>query len=247
MATAILVDGGFFIKRYRNVYPDGRELNSTLLVERLYDICLKHLSLQTVKPALYRIFFYDCPPYKGTSINPISKKEINFEKTKHATFRLGIHRELLKHRKVALRLGTITPVKWQIGDRAAQKLLKGNYKLEEDDVVYGLKQKGVDMRIGLDVATLAFKKQVNQIVLIAGDGDFVPAIKLARREGIDFILDSMWNNVNPDLYKHADGLIVTCPRPSDLEKIGGGEIKKKHEMDYNMDAYKELTPAATDS
>ncbi|WP_255251341.1 NYN domain-containing protein [Pseudomonas indica] len=45
------------------------------------------------------------------------------------------------------------------------------------------------MRIGVDVASLSFKKQVDQIVLIAGDADFVPAAKMARREGIDFILD----------------------------------------------------------
>ena len=54
-----------------------------------------------------------------------------------------------------------------------------------------LKQKGVDMRIGLDIASLANKKLVDQIVLIAGDSDFVPAAKHARREGIDFILDTI--------------------------------------------------------
>ncbi len=47
------------------------------------------------------------------------------------------------------------------------------------------------MRIGLDIASLAYKKQIDQIILIAGDSDFVPAAKLARREGIDFILDPM--------------------------------------------------------
>jgi len=41
------------------------------------------------------------------------------------------------------------------------------------------------MRIGLDIASLAYKRQVNQVVLISGDSDFVPAAKLARREGID--------------------------------------------------------------
>ena len=43
-------------------------------------------------------------------------------------------------------------------------------------------------------------RQVNQIVLISGDADFVPAAKLARREGIDFILDPMWSTIRPDLY-----------------------------------------------
>nr|WP_243735402.1 NYN domain-containing protein [Xanthomonas oryzae] len=47
------------------------------------------------------------------------------------------------------------------------------------------------MRIGIDISSLALKHQVDQIVLFAGDADFVPAAKLARREGIDFVLDPM--------------------------------------------------------
>jgi len=64
----------------------------------------------------------------------------------------------------------------------------------------------VDMRIGLDIAAMAFKKQVDQIILVAGDSDFVPAAKLARREGIDFILDPMWSSIRDDLHEHIDGL-----------------------------------------
>ena len=74
-------------------------------------------------------------------------------------------------------------------------------------------KKGVDMKIGLDIASLAFKHQVDQIVLIAGDADFVPAAKQARREGIDFILDPMWNPVPSNLHEHIDGLRSTTPRP----------------------------------
>lgn len=63
------------------------------------------------------------------------------------------------------------------------------------------------MRIGLDIASLAYKKQTDQIILIAGDSDFVPAAKLARREGIDFILDPMWTTIKENLFEHIDGLM----------------------------------------
>lgn len=43
--------------------------------------------------------------------------------------------------------------------------------------------------------------------------DFVPAAKLARREGVDFILDPMWASIRPDLYEHIDGLRSVCARP----------------------------------
>ena len=70
------------------------------------------------------------------------------------------------------------------------------------------------MRIGVDVASLAFKRQVDQIVLFAGDADFVPAAKLARREGIDFVLDPMWRSISDSLMEHIDGLRSTCPKPN---------------------------------
>ena len=46
-------------------------------------------------------------------------------------------------------------------------------------------QKGVDMRIGVDISSMLIKNRLIKLILIAGDSDFVPAAKQARREGID--------------------------------------------------------------
>jgi len=73
------------------------------------------------------------------------------------------------------------------------------------------------MRLGIDVASLAYKQQVNTIVLVSGDADFVPAAKLARREGIDFMLDPMWATIRPDLSEHVDGIRSVCPKPGRSE------------------------------
>ena len=78
--------------------------------------------------------------------------------------------------------------------------------LAESDFVIDVKQKGVDLRIGLDAASLAYGRYVNQIILIAGDSDFVPVAKMARRHGIDFILDPLKNHVKPSLLEHVDGI-----------------------------------------
>ncbi len=48
-------------------------------------------------------------------------------------------------------------------------------------------------------------------ILISGDSDFVPAAKLARREGIDFILDPLGAHIKSDLFEHIDGL-RTCDK-----------------------------------
>ena len=85
--------------------------------------------------------------------------------------------------------------------------------LTEGDFTISLAQKGVDMRIGLDISSLATKKLVDQIILIAGDSDFVPAAKFARREGIDFVLDPMWQSIKPNLQEHIDGLTSKVSKP----------------------------------
>ncbi|MGA1836474.1 NYN domain-containing protein [Herbiconiux sp. 11R-BC] len=78
--------------------------------------------------------------------------------------------------------------------------------LAESDFTLDITQKGVDMRLGLDIATLAANGQVNQIIMIAGDSDFVPAAKHARRAGIDFVLDPMWAQISESVHEHIDGL-----------------------------------------
>ena len=99
-------------------------------------------------------------------------------------------------------------------EKAFRRLCNGTLKfenIEEKDCVLNVEQKGVDMKIGLDIASLAYKHQVNQIILISGDSDFVSAAKLARREGIDFILDPLGAPIKPDLFEHIDGL-NTCDK-----------------------------------
>ena len=65
-------------------------------------------------------------------------------------------------------------------------LLRGKLafdNLTDEDFTYDTRQQGVDMRVGIDIASLAFNKQVDQIVLVAGDADFIPAAKLAPPGG----------------------------------------------------------------
>lgn len=164
---------------------------------------------------LYRIFFYDCPPIEYKGHNPISKKAIDFTKTDEYKFRLELHNELRKIRKLALRLGHVSLYKsWAFKPSVMEALIKGKMelsKVSDSDVELSLKQKGVDMKIGLDIASLTLKKLVKQIVLVAGDADFVPAAKLARREGVDVVLDPLGQNISDDLFEHIDGMKTTLP------------------------------------
>lgn len=226
MSTAVLIDGGYFVKRFRVIEPHNA-YNAERAADCIFRWALAHLSdrpsvkregVADSRRELYRVFFYDCPPLQKKMHNPISKRAVDFSKSPEALFRQELHARLLTKRKLALRLGQLsTDAPWTIKPAKVTELLAGKCEfasLTPDDVMPAIRQKGVDMRIGVDVASLAFKKQVDQIVLFAGDADFVPAAKLARREGIDFILDPMWRSISPGLMEHIDGLRSTCPKPT---------------------------------
>lgn len=211
MKTAIFIDGAYFLKRFRHVFPHKDATNAQEVVTAMYTMCIRHLSDKNKEETdLYRIFYYDCPPLIKKVHYPISHKCLDFSKSTTAIFKHELLTEIKKKRKCALRLGRIQDYDgWTLSTATIKSLLRGKKHFEDltdNDFEYGMRQKQIDMKIGVDIASVAYKRQVERIVLVAGDADFVPAAKLARREGIDFILDPMWKPISPDLFEHIDGL-----------------------------------------
>lgn len=180
-------------------------------------ICIRCAYLMFKNEQLYRILYYDCMPLDIKIMHPITGKQIDFSQTKTALFRNQFILELKKKRKVAIRLGYLrSHGGWIIIPQKTKELLKGKIDVSNltfSDVIINAKQKGVDIKIGLDIASLAYKQLVDKIILVSGDSDFVPAAKLARREGIDFVLDPMWQSISDELFEHIDGLKSTSKRP----------------------------------
>jgi len=251
---AVLIDGGFFIKRLPKVVEHRFHGTPEAVAESARILCKRHVQRLIGEQErddnsrwldhVYRLFYYDARPYAGVSHHPILNQRIEFARTDQANFRKALFQALRKKRKFALRLGHVTKESdWRISAKLTKRLLKTRNWLElleaplqgnrpgempvalsedrrkeleqlvadwrelgDNDVALGLRQKGVDMRIGLDITSLTLKRQVDTIVLVTGDSDFVPAAKLARREGVEFILDPMWQNVTDDLFEHIDGL-----------------------------------------
>ena len=238
MATAILVDGAFFLRRFRHCLPDHDRDDPASVAHGLGLLAYWHLA-QRIGPHLvneqvtqnhplaesrqfYRMFFYDCPPLTKRMHTPLLKKSVDYGKSPEAKFRLALHQEIQKLRKVAIRLGRLNDTsRWRLSEQATARLIAdpASFKPTDDDFEIDTKQKGVDMRLGLDVASLAFKGQVDQIVIVAADADFVPAAKLARREGIDVVLDRIGDHrAASDLVEHVDA-IRDCflPKPNPLK------------------------------
>lgn len=79
------------------------------------------------------------------------------------------------------------------------------------------KQKMIDVLMSLDIATMAYEKQVSNIIIIAGDSDFVPAIRKAKSYGAIVHLYHHPSSVHNELLDEVDeiheideGLIKEC-------------------------------------
>ncbi|NLL91669.1 MAG: NYN domain-containing protein [Ruminococcaceae bacterium] len=232
MKIAILVDGGFYRKRAKYCFGEKSGIEAA---NDLYNYSRLHLKDgpkgRYVTNDLYRIFYYDAPPVSKKVYHPLLKRTIDFSKSKEYKWMNDFLKELTKKRKVALRLGYLAEnfAHYNLKYDIIKKLFNNSITIsdiKENDFELNVKQKTVDMKIGLDIASLAFKKQVDQIVLIAGDGDFVPAAKLARREGIDFIVDSMGRKINDSLFIHIDGFNTKIKLFNKRYKINTKEVNE---------------------
>lgn len=183
--AAILVDGEWF-RRSLEIALRG-QLPHGVTAEVLYKNSLLALASDE---ELFRLFFYDCPPYQGKETNPIDKSTIDFKSTKAFQSRNLFLSQLKAKDFVALRLGHARSRGWTLRDGYIRNAIKGPTpsSVQAGDVFLALEQKGVDMRIGIDVATLALKRIVERVILLSGDTDMIPAMKLARREGVQVVL-----------------------------------------------------------
>ncbi|MEH3035338.1 MAG: NYN domain-containing protein [Sphingomonas adhaesiva] len=225
MATAVVIDGAFFLRRFNKAFPGLDAASADDVAFGVVCLAAFHVSIRlqatpgwfgATGPAqaaqesaeLYRIFFYDCPPLTKRIHTPVGRRSINLATTPEARLRLAIHDRLHRTRKVAVRLGRLNDKlsPWRLKPQALDRWQKDGFAPADDDFELDVIQKGVDMRLGLDIAAMAYKRQVNQIVLVAADADFVPPAKLARREGVDIVLDPLGAHAAPDLLQHVDGV-----------------------------------------
>lgn len=218
--VAVLLDGGFYLKRLPFIRKDIDTTNPqdvAISIGQLIDGHLRQINEVYLYPnherLLYRCFFYDAWPYENKAHRPVSKTAIDYSKSDVAQFRNKLFDLLRYEPNFALRMGEVIRPgnsSWILKEEAQRRLLKGEVSvpdLQDKDFVANLRQKGVDMRIGLDIASLTLKKVVDTIVLVSGDSDFVPAARLARREGATVMLDPLRQTVASDLREHVDRII----------------------------------------
>lgn len=206
--TALLIDGGWFSKGLGKILQLPGGWPTAAQVVKNANAVLKP------DEELYRIFYYDCEPFDRSIVNPINGAKTNYRSTSAYMARKKFFSELGQAEYIALRRGELKARGWGFSPSYQRGLVNGHPPAlpRPQDVYPNLEQKGVDMRIGIDVATLAFKKIVDRIILFSADTDMIPAIKLARREGLQIFVVKLepWP-LKHDIIEDSDGVRSLTP------------------------------------
>ncbi len=133
---------------------------------------------------LLRTYYYDAPPYQSNPPTP--------EESRRFSARQGFFSSLKKLSRFEVREGKCARV-WDT-DRNDWKYM----------------QKRVDVLFSVDLVRLSSKQRIDRAVLIAGDSDFLPAVAVAKDEGvqIQIVHSPDRKQVHRDLWDAADERIA---------------------------------------
>lgn len=148
---------------------------------------------------IHRILFYDCAPYGEAKALPVSGQTHQFSGADHELRELA-RRPLFAVRRGVLKFRGWVPRQTPIAGRA----------LTDADFKPQFEQKGVDMRIGLDMANYAANRSVKLPALVTNDTDCIPAMKYPRRAGLQVAL------VCVPGYRPANELLAHCDFRRDI-------------------------------
>lgn len=151
--------------------------------EKLPEEILGHVDRRTAEPVdVLRTYFYDCLPWQDNDLTGDKAGEQARRFQRKASF----FRRLESFPRYSVRQGVLKP-------RGRER---GKLRFE---------QKRVDVLLALDLATLSFKNQIGHAALITGDNDFVPAIEVARAEGVlVWLFHQQGQNTANELVQAAD-------------------------------------------
>jgi len=193
--VAVIIDGGFARKVFQKYFKKKNIPTSDQIIALGQKVL-------TPEEELFRIYYYDFSPFEKDLRKPVSgvkfKDEVFIRSGKE--YLAGISTQ--DH--IAYRSGELKFGGWTLKTSKLNEIVSTKRAVADDDFQPVFKQKRVDMKIGLDIAWLSIRKIVDRILLVAGDSDFIPAMKLARIEGVLITVVPLKNNITRDMREHAD-------------------------------------------
>ncbi|WP_187147812.1 NYN domain-containing protein [Heliomicrobium modesticaldum] len=130
--------------------------------------------------SIFRTYYYNCLPYQSNP--PTTEESQRFSKKQ------AFYGRLKQLERYEVRLGKLE--------------FRGN----RQDGTPIFVQKRVDILLGVDLALLAAKNRITHATIFAGDSDFLPAISVAKNEGVLITLahGGASNPPHDDLWREAD-------------------------------------------
>jgi uncharacterized LabA/DUF88 family protein len=178
---AILVDVGFVKKAFSSSYP-----SRNFSPDSIYDFTRAFVKTDE---ELVRIYFYHAEPFDGIVKLPVSRSDFDFKTTPEYSKKKDFLKKLSLKDYVAIRRGKTIFTKWELNNEIIDKFRTDpTYVVTDDDYTANIQQKGVDIKIGLDVAWISEHNEIGKLILVTADSDFVPAMKFARREGVQIVV-----------------------------------------------------------
>ena len=206
---AIMLDGGY-VTKILNARKRQAGNDTFTTAEDVQAECRRIQESPAVQDyELLRVYYYDAPPLSIAVNHPVSSAIWKLAKTERYKHAQSLYDKLKVMPNFALRLGetNLGDNRWLLKERSRKEIVKTSRALEDNDFELNVEQKGVDMRIGMDIARLALREMVRAIVIVTRDRDFIPAFKFARREGVRIILDPLGHAAPLGLQEHADLII----------------------------------------
>ena len=184
-SVIVLIDGGFLRINARR----AQKLYDPTFIEQFA------LSCKTADEEILRVLYYDCAPFIGNVRLPVTGQMQIMSGSDEWLHDLAA-RDLFAVRRGVLKFRGFKPRKTPVNPSGP---------LTDADFEPDFEQKGVDMRIGLDIAAYSANKSVNRIVLVSNDTDCVPAMKYGRKAGLQVVIVRIPNcNPSKELVAHAD-------------------------------------------
>lgn len=154
---------------------------------------------------LIRVFYYDCKPFQGEAPLPVSGDTYVFKSGG------GWLDEMAARDFFAVRTGVLKFRGWK------PKLLPlAQSGLSDQDFRPDFEQKGLDLRLGLDLARVIEQKACDRVVLVSADTDLIPAMHLVRHAGLQLIgVDFPNAPLHGEILSHFDLMReVEWPKPA---------------------------------
>ena len=199
---AILIDGGFAKRKLGSSKRPATADDFKKMIDTISALPDLH------EGRLHRVYYYDSLPLTLREPKPLLGGFVDFCADPVVSRSMRLFDELAKLPFVALRLGELSFNGWGVTAKRLANESGPTLTIEHGDLKPQIQQKGVDMRIGMDIAALTLKKHAQIIVLVSGDSDFIPAMKFARREGCQLFLCTLGQRVKPAMYEHSDLLLT---------------------------------------